>query len=67
MTPEQQAAFIIAQAAVFNAEIAGMVAENQWRTHRGEVIAYAEDAFTKATETTGALLTHNNCIEFFRP
>ena len=36
-------------------QLEGMVAENDYRKHRGEVVAYTEDAFVKlAEETRGA-------------
>jgi len=45
ITPEQQAAYLIAQTAVLNATIAGMVAENMQRKALGQSMAYVEDAF----------------------
>lgn len=64
MTPEQQAAFIIAQAACAMAEIAGMQAENQVRSHRGETPAYNESSFQSVIEHN--LVGHNAVISFFR-
>jgi len=45
MTDEQKAAYIMAQAAILNATIAGMVAKNQGRASRGETMAYDEEDF----------------------
>ena len=59
MTPDQQIAYVVAMAAVLNAQVAGMVAENQWRSHRGEVIAYAEDAFSDLIDKSGC---HRNAV-----
>jgi hypothetical protein len=50
MTPEQQAAYVIAMAACAMAEVAGMQAENHQRAHRGESMAYVEQDFTDVCE-----------------
>jgi len=65
MTPEQKAAFIMAQAAMLSAEIAGMVAENQARSHRGESPAYTQIAFQEA-ESRYSILSWNGALEFLR-
>ena len=65
MTPEQKAAFINAQAAILNAQIAGMVSENMNRANRGEALAYTEDDFTKLIDAS--CLGHNNVVGFFAP
>lgn len=65
MTPEQKAAFVNAQAALLNAEIAGMQAENQHRLSRGETIAYGEDGFHEAFKRYEGVLGHNAVISFF--
>lgn len=47
-------AWLLAQYANIEAiktEVLGMVALNQYRTHRGEVIAYDEAAFKEKAET----------------
>ena len=49
-TDEIRAAVLMARAACLNAEIAGMVAENQQRVHQGQSMAYGEDNFTAAIE-----------------
>ena len=64
MTPEQQAAFIMAQAACAMAEIAGMQAENQQRAHLGQSMAYVEKQFTDVIERN--CIGHNAVISFFR-
>lgn len=43
-TEELRAAVLIARAAALNAEIAGMIAENQWRQSNGNAMAYDEAA-----------------------
>lgn len=63
MTPEQKAAFIMAQAAVLNAEIAGMVAENIYRQACGKTIAYDEQAFEVLVGRSSC--HHNVVITFF--
>ena len=65
MTPEQKAAFVVAQAALFNARVAGMVAENQYRTSRGLMVAYGEDAFASLEREFSAVLGHNAVVLFF--
>lgn len=64
MTPEQQAAYIVAQAACANARVAAMVAENQMRAHRGESPAYVEDHFDMVANDYG--IHHNAVLTFFR-
>lgn len=64
MTPEQKAAYIMAQAASLMAEVAGMQAENQMRAHRGEALAYPEQAFADAVEHH--VVGHNEVVLFFR-
>ena len=63
MTNEQKAAYINAQAAVLNGTIAGMQAENVYRQHRGETIAYSQDAFIKVVDESGC--HHNQCMTLF--
>lgn len=63
MSDEQKAAYVMAQVALFNARIAGMVAENQMRTHRGEAPAYVEGDFVKAAEDSG--IHHNAVVGIF--
>jgi hypothetical protein len=63
MTPEQQAAFIMAQAACAMAEIAGMQAANQHRLSLGQTIAYDEEAFQGVTARN--VIGHSDVIAFF--
>jgi hypothetical protein len=63
MTPEQKAAFIIAQAACASAEIAAMQAANQHRLSLGLAIAYDEAAFLLVADRYQ--LGHNTVISFF--
>ncbi len=64
MTPEERAAFIIAQAACLNAEVAGMLAENQHRMNCGNSIAYGEEAFQDVIDKS--VCNHNAAISFLR-
>lgn len=66
MTPNQAAAFVIAQAAMMNARIAGMVAENQCRERRGDSPAFGEAEFAAVEQEYGGTLGHNAVIEIFR-
>ncbi len=59
MNEEQKAAFIMAQAAVLNATIAGMTAENMQREAVGSSMAYGEDAFQDAINASGC---HHNAV-----
>jgi hypothetical protein len=66
MNQEARAAFIIAQAAMLNAEIAMMQAANQERQEQGKSIAYGEkqfhDTFTEYQYTIG----YNSALEYLR-
>ena len=64
MTPEQRAAYVMAQAACANAEVAGMTAENMQREHRGESMAYVFDDFFAITEKYP--IHHNAVVEWMR-
>lgn len=64
MTAEQQAAFVMAQAACAMAEIAGMQAENMQRVHRGESLAYTENDFIAVTHRN--CIGHNDVLGMFR-
>lgn len=48
-----RAALLIAMAAVLNARIAGMVAENDFRKQKGETVAYDEMAFETEIVNSG--------------
>lgn len=64
MTDEQKVAYIIAQAAVLNAQVQGMVAENMQRQIRGESMAYTERQFEDVITNSGC--HHNAVLEMFR-
>ena len=63
MTPEQQAAYIIAQAAEAMIRAMGMDAENQKRRSQGYTPAYTEAAFIELL--AGYALGHNSVIGYF--
>lgn len=63
MTPEQKAAYIIAQSACLMATIAGMQAENQNRQHEGLSPAYTQDNFED--QILRYRVHHNAVMEFF--
>jgi hypothetical protein len=63
MTPEQKAAYVIAQAACAAARIAGMQALNQERQSNGYSLAYSEAAFEAVPTEFG--LHHNDVCKFF--
>lgn len=63
MTPEQKAAFVMAQAACAMARIAAMQAENQHRIYRGEALAYTEQAFMAVIDDT--CIGHDEVILLF--
>ena len=63
MTDEQKAAYIMAQAAVLNATVAGMTAENEDRISRGLTIAFDEAAFVAVVNDSGC--HHNTVVAFF--
>jgi len=64
MTPEQTAAYVTAQAACANAEVAGMTAENMQRAALGQSMAYDEAAFVAVIENYS--IHHNAVIELMR-
>lgn len=63
MTPEQKAAYVMAQAACLIAETFGMHAENMQREQRGESMAYVEKDFQDAVVRYG--VHHNGVISLF--
>lgn len=63
MTDEQNTAYVLSQVALFNARIAGMVAENQMRAVRGEGPAYVKEHFDRAANESG--IHHNAVIGLF--
>lgn len=64
MTDEQKTVYMLAQIALFNARIAGMVAENAHRTQCGLSLAYAEEHFIQAIEESG--IHHNAIVGVFQ-
>jgi hypothetical protein len=65
MTPNQGAAYIMAQAALLNAKIASMEAANMARYHTGERVAYDEKAFADVEQEFGDILGHNPVLAIF--
>ena len=63
MTPEQKAAYVMAQAACLIAETLGMQAENMQREHRGESMAFVTKDFEDAILKYG--VHHNGVISLF--
>jgi hypothetical protein len=63
MTPEQQAAYVMAMAACAMAKIAGMQAENQHKVAAGRTDFYTEDAFDLIANEFG--IHHNAVIAMF--
>lgn len=59
-TEELRAAILNARAAALNAEISGMVADNQHRMNCGMSVAYCETDFSRAIERNR--LGENNVI-----
>ena len=66
MNEEQQAAYILSQTAMLNAEIAMMVAENQYRTNCGHQIAYGEAEFASVIKGYELILGYNAVNALFR-
>lgn len=63
MTPEQQAAYIIAQAACMHAEIEGMRAANLGRVINNDPLLYTEADYAGLPDKYG--VHHNAVIAFF--
>ena len=66
MTEAQSAAYVMAQAALLNARIAGMAAENMQRAHLGQSMAYGEDAFAAVAREYQSVLGHNAVLWLFQ-
>jgi len=64
MTPEQQAAYYIAQSVAAYAEIESMKAMNAMRKDQGYAQAYPEEAFLAVIEKY--CLHHNAVVGFFK-
>lgn len=65
MTPEQQAAFLHAQATCAMIEAMGMQAMNMQREQQGYSMAYDDEAFFKLIEKYG--IHHNAAITTITP
>ena len=65
MTPEQKAALINAQTLLANAELMGMVAENQKRMSNRESLAYGEDSFSEFYKKWDSIIGYNAILEIF--
>ena len=63
MNENQKAAYIMAMAASALIEAMGMQALNQYRTDRGETIAYDDEAFQKVVDKYE--LHHNSILTLF--
>lgn len=63
MTPEQQAAYINAQAVAASAELEAMKAANWMRLMQGHTIAYGEEDFLALIDKYG--LHHNAVLTTF--
>ena len=66
MEPVERAAFLIAQAAMLNAEVARMQAENQHRMNCGNSIAYADAEFQAVIGSYESTLGYNGALLFLR-
>ncbi len=66
MNNDQQAAFILSQTAMLNAEVAMMVAANQYRTNCGDQIAYGEEEFANVIKGFETVIGYNAVIALFR-
>ena len=60
----QNIAYVDSQIASFYAELEAMKAENEWRIHRGETIAYDYNAFTGLIDKYQ--LGHNSVLTNFQ-
>lgn len=66
LSPEQKAAFINSQVAMFNAEIARMVADNQVSVSYGVVCKYGAEEFNEVFDRYEPIIGHNAVLMFFR-
>lgn len=66
MNETSRAAFIMAQTALLNAEIAMMQAANKDRELREGCISYGEAAFYSVFARYDAVLGYNSCIAYLR-
>lgn len=66
MTPEQAAAYVNAQTALFLAELEGMKAENALSAHYQESPPYGHDQFVALNKRWQTVLGHNAVIALFQ-
>ena len=59
-------AFVLAQMALLNCEVAGMQAENQHRMNCGLTLAYGDDEFSAVRQRYGALIGSNAILSMAR-
>lgn len=57
-------AYINAEVSLFNARIEAMKAENMQRQHRGESLAFTEQAFHDEIAQAERVIGHNAVIEY---
>jgi len=65
MTNNQAAAYVMAQAALMNCRVAGMVAENMQRAALGHSMAYGTDEFFAVEREFDAVIGHNAVCTLF--
>lgn len=65
LSPEQKAVFVKAQAALLNAEVAKMQAENQHCMNCGNAIAYADSEFEAVITKYEATIGYNAVLALF--
>jgi hypothetical protein len=59
-------AFVLAQVALLNCEVAGMQAENQHRMNCGNSVAYGADQFAAVQQRYEALIGSNEILNMAR-
>lgn len=64
-TTESISAFAIAQAALLNCRVAGMVAANQERMSNGQALAYGQDAFYEVETEFGRIIGSNELLNLY--
>ena len=64
MHQEEKPAYLMAMVVCAMADIAGMQAANQERIHRGESLAYPEEAFAAVADKYG--IHHNAVLGLFQ-
>lgn len=59
---DRQLAIVYAEIARMNCEVAGMIAENMYRQHRGEQIAYDEVSFCGVVKNFEHVIGYNAIV-----